>query len=121
MDRGPSRLLFLDPDNSDAEFAQPLDFGDVPRGQTQTDTIKIINNSGSLTANTVQITANDLFGGSNSWYTFSLDDVVYSSTLSLGNMGVAATQLVYVKQVVPDAQNIGLYAARARVGAASWT
>lgn len=117
----PSRLIFLDPDNSDAAFARPLDFGDVPRGQTQVDTVKIVNNSGSLTANTVAITANDLFKGSNSWYEFSLDDVIYSATLALGNMGVGATQLVFVKQVVPDAQNIGLYAARARVGAASWT
>lgn len=117
----PDRLLYLDPDDADAEFTKPLDFGDVPRGQTQTDTFKIKNNSSTVSANTVQVTAEDLFGGAGSWYTFSDDDIDYSATLGLGNMGVGATQLVYVKQIVPDAQTPGVYVARVKTNQASWS
>jgi len=117
----PDRLIFLDPDDLDNTFTKPLDFGDVPRGQTQTDTIKILNNSGSLTANTVQLTAEDLFGGAGSWYTYSLDDISYSATLGLGNMGNGSTTLVYLKQIVPGAQTPGVYAARTKATVASWS
>ena len=117
----PDRLLFLDPDNADATFTLPLDFGDVPRGQTQTDTFKIRNNSGSLTANTIQITAEDLFDGSNSWYTYSDDNVVFSATLSPGNLAPGGTLLVYLKQIIPDAQVPGVYSARTRASTASWS
>ncbi len=117
----PDKLIFLDPDNLDVEFSLPLDFGDVPRGQTQTDTFKIKNNSGSLTANTVQVTAEDLFDGSGSWYTYSDDDITYVATLSLGNIGPGGTSLVHLKQIVPDAQVVGVYAARTRATTASWS
>ncbi len=117
----PDRLLFLDPDNADNEFTLPLDFGDVPRGQTQIDTLKVRNNSGSLTANTVQLIVEDLSDGSGAWYTLSDDDVVYTGTLSIGNLSPGGTQLVHVKQIVPDAQVPGVYSSRVQVGQASWT
>ncbi len=117
----PDRLLFLDPDNADTEFTKPLDYGDTPRGQTTVDTFKVRNNSASLTANTVQITAIDLFGGSASWYTYSTDGISYSATLGIGNLGNGATQLVFVKQIVPGAQVPGVYAARTKLNVASWT
>ncbi len=117
----PDRLLFLDPDNSDNEFTKPLDFGDVPRGQTQTDTFTLKNNSSTVTANSVQVTGEDLFGGSGSWYTFSDDDIVYSATLSIGNLGNGATQLIHVRQIVPDAQTPGVYVARVKANQASWS
>ncbi len=117
----PDRLLFLDPDNSDAEYSKPLDFGDVPRGQTQTDTFKVKNNSGSASADTVQVTAEDLYLGSGSWYTFSDDNMTFFGTLSLGNIGSGANKLVYIKQIVPDAQVPGVYVARVKANQASWT
>lgn len=117
----PDRLLFLDPDNADAEFTKPLDFGDVPRGQTQTDTFKVKNNSSTVTANTVQVTAEDLTGGAGSWYEFSEDDVAYQGTINLGNISAAGTKLVFVRQVVPDAQTPGLYVARVKANQASWS
>lgn len=117
----PDRLLYLDPDDADAEFTKPLDFGDVPRGQTQTDTFKIKNNSSTVSANTVVVTAEDLFGGAGPWYTFSDDDISYSASLGLGNLAAAATKLVYVKQVVPDAQAPGVYVARVKATQASWS
>lgn len=117
----PDRLLFLDPDKADAEFTVPLDFGDVPRGQTQVDTYKVKNNSSGATANTVQVTAEDLFGGAGSWYEFSLDDISYQGTLGLGNLSAGGTKLVFVRQIVPDAQVPGLYVARVKANQASWT
>ena len=117
----PDRILFLDPDDSDDEFILPLDFGDVPRGQTQTDTVKVRNNSGSLTANTVQLIVEDLSDGSGAWYTLSDDDIVYTATLSIGNLSPGGTQLVHVRQIVPDAQAPGVYSSRVQVGQASWS
>ncbi len=117
----PDRLIFLDPDNADAEFTKPLDFGDVPRGQTQTDTFKVKNNSSTASANTVQVTGEDLFGGAGAWYEFSDDDVVYTATLGLGNISAAGSKLVYVRQVVPDAQTPGVYVARVKANQASWS
>ncbi len=117
----PNRLLFLDPDNSNAEFTLPLDYGDVPRGQTSTDTFLVRNNSGSLTANGVQITAEDLFGGSASWYTYSDDDITYQGTLAVGNIGPGGSQLVHIRQIIPDAQVPAIHAARTRLNVTSWT
>ncbi len=117
----PDKLIFLDPDNADNEFTKPLDFGDVPRGQTQKDTFKIKNNSSSLTANTVNLINEDLFGGASSWYTYSTDDISFSSSEDLGNIGNGGTQLVFIKQIVPDAQVVGVYASRTRATVASWS
>ena len=117
----PDRLLFLDPDDADNEFTLPLDYGDVPRGQTSTDTFKVRNNSGSLTANTVQVTGADLSGGSGSWYTYSDDDITYVATLALGNISPGGTELVHIKQIVPDAQAPAVHAARTKLNVASWT
>ncbi len=117
----PDRLLFLDPDDSDNEFTLPLDYGDVPRGQTSTDTFKVRNNSGSLTANGIQVTGADLSGGSGSWYTYSDDDITYVATLALGNISPGGTQLVHIKQIIPDAQVPAVHAARTKLNVTSWT
>jgi len=118
----PDRMLYLDTENSDAEFSKVLDYGDVPRGQTQQRTIKIKNNSATKTINTLQLTAEDLYLNAGQWYTFSLDDVAYQATLNtIGNMGPGATQLIYVKQSVPDAEQIGPQVGRLRLTHASLT
>ncbi len=117
----PDRLLYLDPDTGDAVFTKPLDFGDVPRGQTTVDTFKVKNNSGSLTANTVQTTAEALTGTSGSWYTYSLNNIDFSATLGLGNIGPGATTLVYIKQIIPGAEPPALHSTRTKLNVASWS
>lgn len=117
----PDRLIFLDPDNSDAEFTKPLDFGDVPRGQTQVDTFKVKNASSTVSADTVQVTAEDLYLGAGGWYTFSDDNISFSASLALGNISASGTVLVYVKQIVPDAQTPGVYVARVKANQAAWS
>lgn len=117
----PDRILFLDTENSDAVFTKLLDYGDLPRGQTQVRTFKVKNNSSTMTANTIQVTAEDIYGGSGAWYTFSDDNVSFQATFPVGNLGPGATKLLYLKQIVPDAQTPSVHAARIKVNQASWS
>ena len=117
----PDRILFLDTLAADAVFIKPLDFGDVPRGQTQTRTFKIKNNSSTYTINTIQVTAEDLYLNAGGWYTFGIDDVTYAATYAAGNLGTGATLLLYMKQIIPDAETLGLQTGRIRVSHASLT
>lgn len=116
----PDRILFLDAENSDAVFTKVLDYAEVPRGQTQTRTVKIKNNSSTKTINTLQMTAEDLYLNAGGFYTFSLDDVSYQATLTtIGNLAPGGTKLIYVKQVIPDGETLGLQTGRIKVSHAS--
>ena len=117
----PDRILFLDTLAADAVFTKVLDFGDVPRGQTQTRTFKIKNNSASFTINTIQVTALSGYLNSGDWYEFGDDGVTYQATYSVGNLGPAATKLIYLKQIVPDAEVLGVHVARIEASHASLT
>lgn len=110
----PNRVLFLDPNDGDAQFSKVLDFGDLPQSQTGVRTIKLKNNSSSYSINGVTLTAEDLSLNAGDWYTFSKSgsSATYSSTLSVGNMAPGGTQLVYMKYVVPIAETLGVQAAR---------
>ncbi len=118
----PDRLLFLDPDDSDNEFTKPLDYGDIERGETFDDTFKVRNNSSSLSANTVQLTGQDLFGGAGGWLTYS-DGGSFQATLSIGNLASSTTygSTITVRNIVPTGTVLGTYVARTRITAASWT
>ncbi len=117
----PDRILFLDTEDSDQEFTKVLDFGDKPRGQTTTRTFKLKNNSSTKTINTIQITAEDLYLNAGDWYTFGDDGVVYQATHDIGNLGPGNTELVYLKQIIPGAETLGLQTARILVSHASVT
>jgi hypothetical protein len=117
----PDRILFLDTENSDAVFTKVLDYGDVPRGQTQVRTFKLKNNSASKTINTVQVTTEDLYLNAAGWYDYSDDDVSYQATFAVGNLGPSATKLLYIKQSIPDAETLGVQTARIHVSHASLT
>lgn len=117
----PDRLIFLDTENVDSQYTVLIDYGDLPRGQTKTYTIKIKNNSTSLTANTVQLIADALSGNSDQWYSFSVGGGSYVTTAQLGAVGPGGTVLVTYKQAIPDAEVLGLHAARFKVNQASWS
>lgn len=117
----PDRFLFLDPVSFDAEFTKVLDFGDVPRGQTQVRQVKVKNNSSTKTANTVLALVEALTGDSDDWYTLSTDGVSYQTTLSLGSIGPGGTKSIHLKQVVPAAAIPGPQVARVKVDQASWS
>lgn len=117
----PDRILFLDADASDAEFVKPLNFGLVPRGSTQDKTIKLKNNSSTLTANNVQITAEANFGASGGWYTYSDDDVTYAATKQITSIAATATQTMYIRQTIPASAKLGGRSSRSKVSVGSWT
>lgn len=117
----PDRIQFLDTLNLDAVFTKVLDFGDVPRGQTQTRTFKIKNNSATLTVNTINVTAEDLYLNAGDWFTFGDDNIVYAATFAVGNLGPGAEKLLYMKQIVPVAETLGLQTGRIKVTHASVT
>lgn len=108
----PDRILFLDTENADAVFTKVLDFGDIPRDQTQTRTFKVKNNSGSLTINTVEIIAEDLYLNAGDWYEFGDDGVSFQATFPVGNLGPSAEKLLYLKQIIPDGETLGPQVAR---------
>lgn len=117
----PDRLLWIDNDD-DLEFSQPQDYGDVPRGSAEDHIVYLKNNSASLAANTVQVTAEDLFGGSGSWYTFD-DGTGFSATKTLASsIGNGANSPdITIRRITPDAATLGVHAARAYVSVGSWT
>ena len=117
----PDRILFLDTLAADAEFTKVLDFGDVPRGQTITRTFKIKNNSSTLSINTITVAAEDLYLNAGGWYTFGDDDITYVASFSAGNLAALATKLIYLKQVVPDTETLGLQTGRIKVSHANLT
>lgn len=118
----PDRLLWID-DATGLEFTASLDYGDVPRGSARDRGIRLKNNSASLTATTIQYTAEDLYLGSGNWYTFTTPGgAVFSATQQIASLGAGATTgLITARQVVPDAATLGLHAARAYTDVSSWS
>ena len=117
----PDRLLWIDNDD-DLEFSKPQDYGDVPRGSAEDHVTYLHNNSSTLAANSVQITAEDLFLGSGAWYTFD-DGTGFTATLSLASSisNGANSPDITIRRITPDAETLGVHAARAFVSVGSWT
>jgi len=117
----PDRLLWID-EITGLEFTLPLDYGDVPRGSARDRLTRLKNNSGSLTATTLQITAEDLFRGSGAWYTFDVGGGGFQSTNSdIASLGAGATSgLITIRQIIPDSEILGVHAGRAYVNVDSW-
>lgn len=118
----PDRLLWVD-NGTGSEFGLPIDYGDVPRGSAREYEVKLRNNSSSLQANSVQVTAEDLYGGSGSWYTFKEAGGSFSSTLSLASAISSSSDspVITIRQNIPDSAVAQLHAARAYVSVGSWS
>lgn len=113
----PDRLLFID-EVTGLEFGLPKDYGDVPRGSARDFQFRLKNNStvagNNLTINSIQITAEALYLNSGAWYTFS-NGGAFQATLPLGNLAPeASTVLLTARQIIPDAEVLGLHAGRIR-------
>lgn len=117
----PDRLLWFDNDD-DLEFSLPVDYGDAPRGSAEDHVVYLKNNSASLAANSVQVTAEDQFQGSGAWYTFD-DGTGFQATKSLASSisNGANSPNITIRRIIPDAEILGLHAARAFVSVGSWT
>jgi len=117
----PDRLLWVDNDD-DLEFSLPQDYGDIPRGSAEDHVVYLTNNSASLSAGTVQVTAEDLYGGSGAWYTFD-DGTGFSATKALAASisNGANSPNITIRRITPDAETLGVHAGRAYVSVGSWT
>ena len=116
------RLLWVDNDD-DLEFSESLDYGDIPRGSASDEEAYLTNNSGSLTAGSVQVTAEALYLGADAWFTFKEAGGSFSATLALASAIGAGSDspVITIRRVTPDDETLGLHAARAYANVGSWT
>lgn len=117
----PDRLLWID-NTTGLEFNLPIDYGDIPRGSAEDRELKLKNNSASLTAASVQITAEALYLASGAWYTFS-EGAAFQSTLALAaSIGAgASTSTITIRRDTPDSETVGLHAARVYTAVGTWS
>ena len=119
----PHKLVYLDPTDSDNEFTDAYDYGDIERDATDYEfTFKVKNDSGSKTATTIQLTAEDIDDGSDAWYTLSDDDITYTATLQITSLasGVSSGTL-YCRRNTPVDELPGPYVARIKAVVTTWS
>lgn len=103
----------------------PVEYGNVPRGNQADMTFRIKNMSASLTANAVVLSAEALSDASPSVaddFTFAPDGSTFTSTLDIGNLAPGAISSVVTvrKQTGVDAA-LGLWWPRLLADPTSWT
>ena len=116
----PDRLLIADRTTGLA-FTNDLDFGDVPRGSAEERTLKLVNNSSTLAAQTVQITQESLTGSSSGWYTFA-EGGAFQATLQLAsNIAASGTANFEIRRNIPVGSTLGIPgASRMQVSVGTW-
>lgn len=121
----PDRLRWWQP-VTDAEVTGPFfDLGDVPRGNTDIVQFRIKNNSATLTANSIGISAEALTDTTPTnvgQHQFSTDGVSYSSTINIGNLAPGALSgVLYMRRDTSASAVLSLWWTRFVATAASWT
>lgn len=116
----PDDILFLDAEASDAEFTNPLDFGDRPAGTSTQHQIKIKNASTTKTANNINLYVEDpadiiriAWSSSGPWQT----------TLNVASLASnTKSSVIYVKCETPAPPTpLGPRRAPIRVSVGSWS
>jgi hypothetical protein len=101
-----------------------LDFGDVVRGTTVTKQFRVKNLSGS-TANGVSISTsiyNDSSPSITSKINYSTDGVTYTPSISIGNLAPnQESSVFFMRYTTSPNDQIGPWAPRVRMSAASWS
>lgn len=117
----PSRLLFID-DATALEYGKPQDYGDRPRGSAVDKSIRIKNNSGSLQANTIDVTRGDdeSTQSSNTWYTVD-NGGGFAASFQVASLGAGAEDTFVLRQNIPDSAVVGVYEAWLQFKATSWS
>lgn len=116
----PDRLLYVDA-TTGLEFTTMWDFGAVPRGSARDDTFRLKNNSSTLTASSIQVLAESLFGSSGSWFTFSEGgSFVNPLSLAASIVPTAQSPTLTARQVVPSGAGLGPQAPRFQT-TATWS
>lgn len=110
-------------DNTAADGAY-LDWAEVTRGTTADKTIRIKNNSTTLTANSILLTTNIQTDSSPSippQITYS-DGGAFSTTLNIGNLGPGALSgVITIRRTTPSNAGLSIWTWRTVAEAGSWT
>jgi hypothetical protein len=117
----PDRVLFIN-DGTGLEYIIPQDYGDIPRGSARDTTVRIKNNSGTKTANTIDVSRTNLESGQDSsgWYTFD-NGAGFSASFQIASLGSGAEDPFTLRQNIPDSTTPGIYEAWAEAEVGSWT
>ena len=122
----PDRILFID-NYTGLEFTLPMDWGDVPRGSVLEWDIYLLNNSSTLTANTMTLDMKTLYNVSDTWYQMKVTGGMFGDTIAITSMAPGArfptgTDIITVRLSVPQDQPLSIYEAFLELSpAASWT
>lgn len=116
----PDRVLFIN-DGTGLEYIIPQDYGDIPRGSSRDITIRTKNNSGTLIANTIDVSRTNLESLQNSsgWYTMD-NGSGFSSSFQISSLGAGAEDSWTLRQNIPDSTTPGLYEAWLKAVVGSW-
>jgi len=124
LEHGPThRLAFWKP-VADAELDPDFNFEDLARGSSATKTFRVKNTSGSQTANNVQLTVESgpSHGSPGTWTLLSTDNITYSQSVSLGNLGPGTlSSVVYLKAAPPVSAELSTLSARVDPSVGSWS
>jgi hypothetical protein len=117
----PDRVLFIN-DDTGLEYIIPQDYGDIPRGSARDITVRTKNNSGTKTANSIDISRQNLEAGQDSsgWYTMD-NGAGFSSGFTITSLGAGAEDSWTLRQNIPDSTTPGLYECWLKAVAGSWT
>lgn len=119
----PDRLLVID-NGSGTEFGTPIDYGDIPRGSADEDIeIKLRNNSSTLSASSVQVTAEALYQSMASWFQFTESGGAGpTATLALASSISASSDspVITVRRDTPDSSALSLHEGRIYANVGSW-
>lgn len=117
----PDRLKFIDTATG-LEFTEDVDRGDVPRGSSRDKTIRIRNDSATLTANGVILSAEDLYLGLSAAFLYEIASGGFTSTLNIGNLAAASNSgIITIRQAIPDTEDLAVHAPRHKAVVTSWT
>lgn len=110
---------------TNAELTTVEDYGDVSRGTIQTIQFRIHNQSSTKTGTSITVSAETLSDASPSLlgqFQFSTDNVTFSSSINIGNLGPGATSaILYCRNSVSSSAQLSVWALRAVAVPASFT
>jgi len=118
----PDRLLFIDDDTA-LEYGVPQDWGNRPRGAAADKDIRVKNNSGTLTANTITIgrgRTESVPPDSTSWYTMD-NGSGFGSSVSITSLAAGVSDTWTLRQIIPTTAVPGIYESWISYDATSWT
>jgi hypothetical protein len=118
----PDRLLFI-ADATGTEYGAPQDYGDRPRGSAVDVDIRIKNNSGTLQANTIDVTRGRTETAppdASSWYTLD-NGGGFGASFQVASLGSGASDTFTLRQNIPDTATPNVYETWLKYAVTSWS